>query len=608
MTITIAVLVFTIAMFIWGRVRSDIVALTALALLLIFGILTPKEALAGFSSSIVIMMIGLFVVGGAIMQTGLAKMVGNRLMALAKGSESYTFILVMLVTSGIGAFVSNTGTVALMMPIVMSIAAQSGFSASRLLMPLAFAGSLGGMLTLIGTPPNLIIDEALQGAGEEPLSFFSFFPIGVVCIAVGMAVLFPLSRIFLSKAQTKKKSGNGKSLGDLVHEYNLTKNLCSYLVPAGSKMIGESLSSLGLQNTYGISVVEIRNRTPHRLAMMREVTQNMAWSDTVIQEGDQLYLIGSPDNRNRLIQDYGLVQQKETKLSFYDLGLAEIVTMPSSKYVGLSIQETRLRKRYWVNVLAIKRGGEYITDDLKSQVLHIGDVLLVQGEWKNLQQLNSESEDWVVISHTDQEQSRVLLDYKAPTAAAILVLMVCMMVFDFIPVDPVTAVIIAGLLTVFCGCFRNVEAAYKTINWESIVLIAAMMPMSTALEKTGVSAALSQALVSSLGSMGPTVLLAGVYFTTSLLTMFISNTATAVLMAPVALGAALAAGVHPQAFLFAVAVGASMCFASPFSTPPNALVMKAGGYTFMDYVKVGLPLQIIMGIVMTFFLPLLFPF
>ncbi len=608
MTITITVLVFTIAMFIWGRVRSDIVALTALALLLIFGILTPKEALAGFSSSIVIMMIGLFVVGGAIMQTGLAKMVGNRLMALAKGSESYTFILVMLVTSGIGAFVSNTGTVALMMPIVMSIAAQSGFSASRLLMPLAFAGSLGGMLTLIGTPPNLIIDEALQGAGEEPLSFFSFFPIGVVCIAVGMAVLFPLSRIFLSKAQTKKKSGNGKSLGDLVHEYNLTKNLCSYLVPAGSKMIGESLSSLGLQNTYGISVVEIRNRTPHRLAMMREVTQNMAWSDTVIQEGDQLYLIGSPDNRNRLIQDYGLVQQKETKLSFYDLGLAEIVTMPSSKYVGLSIQETRLRKRYWVNVLAIKRGGEYITDDLKSQVLHIGDVLLVQGEWKNLQQLNSESEDWVVISHTDQEQSRVLLDYKAPTAAAILVLMVCMMVFDFIPVDPVTAVIIAGLLTVFCGCFRNVEAAYKTINWESIVLIAAMMPMSTALEKTGVSAALSQALVSSLGSMGPTVLLAGVYFTTSLLTMFISNTATAVLMAPVALGAALAAGVHPQAFLFAVAVGASMCFASPFSTPPNALVMKAGGYTFMDYVKVGLPLQIIMGIVMTFFLPLLFPF
>lgn len=189
-----------------------------------------------------------------------------------------------------------------------------------------------------------------------------------------------------------------------------------------------------------------------------------------------------------------------------------------------------------------------------------------------------------------------------------MLLMVVMMVFDFIPVAPVTSVIIAGLLTVFAGCFRNVEAAYKTINWESIVLIAAMMPMSTALEKTGVSALVSQTLVDSLGALGPTALLAGIYFTTSLMTMFISNTATAVLMAPIALVAARQVGVSPYAFLFAVTLGASMCFASPFSTPPNALVMKAGGYTFMDYVKVGLPLQIIIGIVMTFVLPSLFPY
>ena len=189
-----------------------------------------------------------------------------------------------------------------------------------------------------------------------------------------------------------------------------------------------------------------------------------------------------------------------------------------------------------------------------------------------------------------------------------MLLMIAMMVFDFISVAPVTAVIIAGLLTVFAGCFRNVEAAYKTINWESIVLIAAMMPMSTALEKTGASALVSQGLVESLGSMGPTALLAGIYFTTSLMTMFISNTATAVLMAPIALVAAQQVGVSPYSFLFAVTLGASMCFASPFSTPPNALVMKAGGYTFMDYVKVGLPLQIIIGVVMTFVLPFLFPY
>lgn len=205
MTTTLIILVITVALFIWGRVRVDIVALTALAALLVLGILTPAEALAGFSSPIVIMMIGLFVVGGAIMQTGLAKLTGNKLMALSRGNETITFLLVMLVTSFIGAFVSNTGTVALMMPIIMSIAAGSGMQSSRFLMPLAFAGSLGGMLTLIGTPPNLVIDEVLTEGGYQPLAFFSFFPVGIIVIAIGIIVLMPLSKIFLSKSRAVRK-------------------------------------------------------------------------------------------------------------------------------------------------------------------------------------------------------------------------------------------------------------------------------------------------------------------------------------------------------------------------------------------------------------------
>ena len=205
MTITLIILIITVAMFIWGKVRADIVALTALAALLVFGILTPAEALAGFSSPIVVMMIGLFVVGGAIMQTGLAKLTGNKLMALSRGNETITFLLVMLVTSFIGAFVSNTGTVALMMPIIMSLAAGSGMQSSRFLMPLAFAGSLGGMLTLIGTPPNLVIDEVLTEAGFKPLAFFSFFPVGIIVIAIGIIVLMPLSKLFLSRKQSGKK-------------------------------------------------------------------------------------------------------------------------------------------------------------------------------------------------------------------------------------------------------------------------------------------------------------------------------------------------------------------------------------------------------------------
>ena len=633
MTITLIILVITVAMFIWGRVRADIVALTALAALLVLGILTPAEALAGFSSPIVIMMIGLFVVGGAIMQTGLAKLTGNKLMALSRGNETITFLLVMLVTSFIGAFVSNTGTVALMMPIIMSLAAGSGMQSSRFLMPLAFAGSLGGMLTLIGTPPNLVIDEVLTAAGYQPLAFFSFFPVGIIVIAIGIIVLMPLSKIFLSKSQGSKKKKNAKSLDDLVDEYRLLDNLHRFIVPSsrtsaardenGNRMdiVGKTLKELSIQKKYGVSIIEIRNEKKSRLGLVKDVNQNMAKSSSTIQVHDTLYIIGDEQKMQRFAQDYGLRKMKDVKIDFYDLGLTEIVVMPTSNFVGLRIGEANLRKRFGINVLGVKRGSsssssseggrggsEYITDNLIAAKLHVGDMLLVQGEWTNLAHLTADTTNWVVLDQPEKTADKVLLDYKAPVAAAIMLLMIAMMVFDFIPVAPVTAVIIAGLLTVFAGCFRNVEAAYKTINWESIVLIAAMMPMSTALEKTGASALVSQGLVDSLGAMGPTALLAGIYFTTSLMTMFISNTATAVLMAPIALVAAQQVGVSPYSFLFAVTLGASMCFASPFSTPPNALVMKAGGYTFMDYVKVGLPLQIIIGVVMTFVLPLLFEY
>ena len=300
MTITLIILVITVAMFIWGRVRADIVALTALAALLVLGILTPAEALAGFSSPIVIMMIGLFVVGGAIMQTGLAKLTGNKLMALSRGNETITFLLVMLVTSFIGAFVSNTGTVALMMPIIMSIAAGSGMQSSRFLMPLAFAGSLGGMLTLIGTPPNLVIDEVLTEAGYQPLAFFSFFPVGIIVIAIGIIVLMPLSKIFLSKSQGNKKKKNAKSLDDLVDEYRLLDNLHRYIVPLnrtsaardenGNVMdiVGKTLKELSIQKKYGVSIIEIRNEKKSRLGLVKDVNQNMAKSSSTIQVHDTL--------------------------------------------------------------------------------------------------------------------------------------------------------------------------------------------------------------------------------------------------------------------------------------------------------------------------------
>ena len=619
MLITLIILVVSAAFFVSGKFRSDIVALCALIALLVFQILTPEEALSGFSNQVVIMMIGLFVVGGAIFQTGLAKMISSRILKLAGKSELKLFLLVMLVTGGIGAFVSNTGTVALMLPIVVSLAHNAGMSPGRLLMPLAFASSMGGMMTLIGTPPNLVIQDTLTGAGYEPLSFFSFLPVGLVCLATGILVLLPLSRIFLSKKEKRNdRAGAGKSLSQLVEEYSLSDNLFRLRAADGSSAVGDTVLELDLRRKYGINILEVRRGETAQHRFLKTVTQKLASPDTVVRAGDVLYVTGDVDVVSRFAEDYGMEMldghtSEEASagggtLAFYDIGIAEIVLMPSSNMVNQTIKEAGFRDKFNVNVLGIRRKQEYILHELGDARMHSGDVLLVQGAWQDIARLSREDTDWVVLGQPLAEAAKVTLDYKAPVAAVIMILMVVMMVFDFIPVAPVTAVMIAGLLMVLTGCFRNVEAAYKTINWETIVLFAAMLPMSLALEKTGVSGYISGALVSGLGNFGPVALLAGIYFTASLMTMFISNTVTAVLMAPIALQSAIQLGVSPVPFLFAVTVAASMCFASPFSTPPNALVMPAGQYTFMDYIKVGLPLQIIMGIVMIVVLPLLFPF
>ena len=619
MLVTLIILILSAAFFVSGKVRSDIVALCALIGLLVFQVLTPEEALSGFSNSVVIMMVGLFVVGGAIFQTGLAKMISSRILKLAGKSELRLFLLVMLVTSAIGAFVSNTGTVALMLPIVVSLATNAGMNPGRLLMPLAFASSMGGMMTLIGTPPNLVIQDTLVHAGFEPLSFFSFLPVGLICMLTGIVVLLPLTKWFLSKRRKKdENASSGKSLNELVKEYGLSDNLFRLQSVSGSLLVGQTVQGLDVRRKYGLNILEVRRGEASQHRFLKTVTQKLASPDTVIQAGDVLYVTGDAKDVLRFASEFALemmdghttetARTTGNSLDFYDIGIAEIVLMPSSNIINQRVKEAGFRDKFNVNVLGIRRKKEYILQDLGKERMHSGDVLLVQGTWQDIARLSKEDTDWVVLGQPLAEAAKVILDYKAPVAALIMVLMVVMMVFDFIPVAPVTAVMIAAMLMVLTGCFRNVEAAYKTINWETIVLFAGMLPMSLALEKTGASDYISNSLVSGLGAYGPIALMAGIYFTTSLMTMFISNTVTAVLMAPIALQSAMQIGVSPVPFLFAVTVAASMCFASPFSTPPNALVMPAGQYTFMDYVKVGLPLQIIMGLVMIFALPMLFPF
>lgn len=610
MLITIITLVLAAAGFVWGRIRADIVALIALLALTLSGILTTQEALSGFSNPIVIMMVGLFVVGGAIFNTGLAKMVGARLSHLGNGSPTRLFLVVVLATGLIGGFVSNTGTVALMLPIVVSMAASTGASASRFLMPLAFASSIGGMLTLIGTPPNLVIAEAWEEFSGEPLTMFSFLPTGLICLTAGTLLLIPFSKML--SGNRKKNAGSSKenrTLADIVEEYNLNHDLWRVDVPSSSPISGLSLGALALRANYGLDVLELR--VVEGKGLLKNVSQEAPSASSVIESGDILFIRGPRKNVDQFVSDYHLHiaddnDESRRHLDFYDIGLAEIVVLPNSGILKETIAELDFRNRYNVNILGVRRGGEYITENLGDKKVAKGDVLLVQGTWDAIERISSNTRDWVVLGEPENQASKVTINYKAPVAAMIMLAMIAALVFSNIPA--VFIVLTAGVLMMLTGCFRTIGDAYKTINWESIVLIAAMMPMSFALEKTGVSEIVSVSLVEALGSVGPHWLMAGIYFTTSLLTLFISNTATSVLMAPIAVQSAVAYGVSPLPMLFAVTFGASLCFMSPFSTPPNALVMPAGQYTFMDYVKVGAPLQLLLGILMIFVIPVFFPF
>ena len=611
MTITLIILAISAILFVSGKLRSDLVAICSALALVLTGILSPEEALSGFSNPIVIMMGGLFIVGGGIFGTGLAKRIGSGILGMAGTNETRLFILLMLTTAGVGAFVSNTGTVAIMLPIVVSMARGAGLSPSRMLMPLAFAGSMGGMLTLIGTPPNLIVRDALAEAGYQAPGFFSFTPVGIVCIVVGIVVLIPLSKRFLKGNHNSENESNRQNVNRLTQDYRLTENMNVLEITAQSPMCGSTLRQLNINKRYGVTVITVQRSKTQSPSLLQQVEQ-FTKPDEPLRENDVLYLNGSTDDINRMAEEMKLSPVNENTsrtLDYYHIGMAEVLLPSGSSLVGRTVAETEFRSTYGLTVLGIRRQDTFLLNDIKNRRLHASDLILVQGDWKNIARLDArDGTDWLIIGRPLDQQKQVTLDYKAPLAALIMIAMVAVMAFDFIPVAPVTAVIIAAVAMIFTGCVRSVEDAYKAINWESIILFAAMLPMSTALEKTGASSLISSTLVNNLGDFGPFAILATIYCVTSLLTMFISNTVTAVLMAPIAIAAAAAEGVNAVPMLMGVTVAASMCFASPFSTPPNALVMSAGGYKPIDYIRVGLPLQVIMGIVMTLVLPLIFPF
>ncbi|SER40957.1 SLC13 family permease [Salisediminibacterium halotolerans] len=610
--LTLTILFLTVVLFIWGKYRADFVALLSMTALLLSGILSPEEALSGFSNTLVIMIAGLFVVGAGIFRTGLAEMAGRKVVRIGKGKPLVLLILFMGLVAFLSAFMSNTGTVAVLMPVIMNVSLQMNISPSRFLMPVAYASSLGGVLTLIGTPPNLIVSNTLTEYGYERLGFFAFTPVGVVALSVGIIIIATFwNKLIPSKETFVSEAGRGQAPSELLKTYGLSASVFTLKILNDSRMKNCALKDLRLPNRYGITVL-LLERSKSASGLKNRYEPETASAKTVIQSGDLLHVEGNEKAVRAFAQDYQLMicemtaEDLEERLVDKNTGVAEMLLTPDSDFIGRTLQELDFRETYRLNVAAIHRKGRYLTKNCGHIKLKFGDALLVQGEWTELDRLNKFVRDFVVVGNTSEEAAVAQANGKAVHALVILTSMLLLMTFEI--TAPVTAVLIAALLMLFAGCLRNIDEAYSRINWESVILIGAMLPMATALEKTGGVEFFSAWLIDGLGVYGPLALLAAFYVSSMIFSQVISNTATAVLFAPIAIVTAMETGISPHPLVIAVSVATSMAFATPIASPPNAMVMTAGGYSFVDFIKAGVPLQLVIFIIMLIVIPYFFPF
>ena len=613
LTFTFIILGVTIFLFMTNRLRGDLVALMALLAFVVLGILTPAEALAGFSNSVVIMIAGLFVIGAGILRTGLAGMAGNLLLKWSGDSELKLFILLLVIVASVGAFMSNTGTVALMLPIVVSIAMSINVSPSKFLMPLSYIASMSGLMTLIASPPNLIVSQILVNNGYEKLGFFTITPIGIIATITVIIYLVFIRNTLLPNEQNRSQSNVNYKLSPkkLAKDYALNDKLFRVVVPSDSPIIGKALADLKLPATYHIYVMKIQRRASEGINLLSMTYQEMAGPTSIIHENDVLYVQGLAPNVEDFVIESGLQLEILTDNNMKELisskiGVAEVLLTPTSKWIGETVRKIGFREKYNLNILGINRKGAYLVQDMAQQKLRFGDAILVQGTWEDIDLLSRETHDVVVVGQPHEHAGVAAASGKAWIAGLIMLLVVGLMVFEVF--DAVISVLIGAVLMVITGCLRNMDDAYRKMNFESIVLVAAMLPMATALEKTGGMTILSNGIIDVLGDFGPYGVLMGVYSLTVILGQFVSNTATAVLFAPIAMTAAITMEANPYTFMIAVAAASGMAFATPIASPTNSLVMTAGGYKFIDFVRVGVPLQIIMFVVMMIVVPLLFPF
>lgn len=619
MGIVVAILVVAIGLFVSEKVRVDIVSLGVVVALMLSGILTTDEALAGFSNSAVITIGALFVIGGAVMRTGLADLIGRNILQLAGQEERTLPLTIMVVTAVMSAFISDTGTVAVLLPVVVMIARKTNIPSSKLLLPLSYGALLGGAMTLIGSPPNIIVSDVLRENGYDAFRFFSYTPLGFMLLLAGMTVMALFGKKLLPNRTTELIETTAVDPKQLIETYRLQDDMARLRVRLNSPLIGQTIAQANLRHDFDIDLLKIMRPPKPRpeLSLIGSVingkvgnsTAVVAHADTRIELDDVLIVMGDAEKIVQAAVRHNLANQppkpKDHKaLVGHEVGMAEVVIPRMSKLVGKTVTESQFQVRHGLNVLSVYRPNAGLFDDVRDLKLQFGDVLIVHGPWENLKGLKARPRDYIVLGQPESMASATATP-KAIWVGAILLAMIVAMVGEWLPLTQV-ALVAAGAV-VLTGCI-TMDEAYRAIDWRSLVLIAGMIPMSSALAKVGMVDLIATGLVHSLGQAGALVMLGGLFILTTTFTQFLSNTATVVIVAPIALTAAQNLGVQPEAFLMGVAVAGSMAFASPVASPVNTLVMGPGSYQFGDYLKAGLPLIILSLILSLLILPWIFPF
>jgi len=623
MILTFLILGITILVFISDKFRMDVVSISALVALYLTGLVNNKQAIAGFSSSTVIMITGLFVVGAGLFRTGVADWISEQLIQYAGSNQTKLLFVLMLGTGILSGFLSNTGTVAVLLPAVVAAAWRVKTTPTKLLLPLAVAANVGGLLTLIGTPPNIVVSDALVTAGETPIGFFEFGLIGLPLLGVAIIYMFVMGRNLLPDYKSDDNEAQAStSPQELAESYDLTLDLHQVRVRSTSKLAGKTLAEAALGRDFNISVLHVERApvnemiTNHHMPLQDfietirqglqeedEIFNTHPSADTVIEVSDTLLIRGELDAVNRLALAFDLaVLQDDPTTEQTKLSLVEVLIVPRSSLIGMSLSQAHFGQKYGVQVVGVMRRGKAI-EAYQTTKLAFGDALLVNGTPQEIKVLKNEPRNFVVVGKPISGGQSIGLRPKAYVALFAMVAMMGMMLTGIVSSD--MAVLITALFMVITGCL-NMEQAYKAINWESVIMIAAMIPMSTALQETGGAEFIANGLVTTLGGT-PIFLLAGVFLLTVTFTQVISNTATSILIAPIAIGAALDLGLSPHPLMMMVAVGASTAFVTPIASPVNMLVLNPGSYKFADFMKVGLPLAAVFLIVSLIIVPLIWP-